>query len=115
MRKLKIPSYKTFGVTYMLLLALVLTIVIHISAKPGFVFGVAAILIGLVLIDRSFQASTQMLLVHAAVFIVVELVACIIILVNHGRTDLWFASLYTIFAIALVVERILKKMPRRYR
>lgn len=111
MREWRVPSYKTFGIVYALILALVVTIVIQISASQGFVLGVSSILAGIVLIDRSFQATRQMLLVHTAVFILMELTACVVILVNHKSTDLWLASMYIIFAILLVGARILKKMP----
>lgn len=110
MQNWKLPSYRIFSVVYALLLALILTVVIRISTHQGFVLGIVAVLTGLILIERSFKTSSEALMLNGIVFVVLEIIACIVVLINRDLAELWFASFYAIFSILLVAERIVRRL-----
>ncbi|MCL6453872.1 MAG: hypothetical protein K6T78_09720 [Alicyclobacillus sp.] len=106
------PSFRVFGAVYLMLVALLITALLGGKAThPGMVLGLAAIVLGLLLLGRAMAARNQMsALLCAGICVLVEIVACFIVGFATDPTELWFATFYGVFGVLLGLEGVLKRV-----
>ncbi|MFD1677468.1 hypothetical protein [Alicyclobacillus fodiniaquatilis] len=111
MHKFRVPSYQMYGVLYLLILAIIFTILLSGKVThQGMVLGLVSIVMGLLLIYRSIRSSQMTLLINAALFIVLEVMACIVVGVGSDPTELWFASFYSLFSLFLLLDILVQRI-----
>ncbi|MCF8568350.1 hypothetical protein LLE49_26885 [Alicyclobacillus tolerans] len=116
MQKFRFPSYTTYSVLYLIAISLILTLLLRGKAThPGMVLGLVSIVFGLQLISRALTTTGTSRVVSAAVFIVVEIIACLIVGFGSDGQELWLSTWYAISSILVVVEHELRRFSRRSR
>lgn len=105
--------HQKYSTLYLLVLAIVFTVIIGGKVThQGMVLGLISIVTGLLLIYRSRFGHHTAVLIHTVLFCILEIIACIVVASAGDATELWFASLYAIFSILMVLELILMKRSR---
>lgn len=104
MKSFRISPYIT---PLLFLLSIVIALLVGQKVThQGFVLGIISIVTGLLLIHRMLSAKRNAQIVMAALFVLLELVAIIIVAVGSDPVELWCASVYGIFSGCLIVELI---------
>lgn len=103
-------AYRTYGVLYVMAVALIVTLLLRGEAThQGMVLGLVSILFGLQLLARALRKQHTQARLALGVFLIVEITACVVLIGNSDPAELWLATWYALSAIGLMIDTWLRR------